>query len=268
MLALMRFPWDEYATGKRAAFAKASFLTLTYPDAFPGAGTGKIDREKVKRDLDTLRKRLSRWPSFQGLLWRIEVEPRKSGKHAGEEAPHFHCIAVFDQPAMIRAVRRWIAGAWFEVVGSGDPKHRKAGTRTDSIYNRGTGRLMQYLGKYIAKVGEHQPIGRLWGIHGEFPQSDGEIYECRDMETWGQSLQKLKKEMGSKSKYLKRYQPWWGGLSLYGAPPDFRKIFDWFFEKVDESFWDDFREKYGRIRFSCSELLEKFNVYEKGANPC
>jgi hypothetical protein len=59
---------------------------LTYPDGFPG------DPRRWKADLKAWFKRLHRrFPDAAGF-WKLELEPRKRGIHAGEIAPHFHLL--------------------------------------------------------------------------------------------------------------------------------------------------------------------------------
>lgn len=127
------------------------FLTLTYPKVWPA------DPKIWKKHLDTWVKRLKRRYSTTSAIWKLE--PQKRG------APHYHLI-VFNVPHISK---HWLAESWFEVVGSGDDKHLRAGTRVESIRTwRG---CMSYASKYTAKVIEELPegweqVGRMWGIIG------------------------------------------------------------------------------------------------------
>jgi hypothetical protein len=127
------------------------FVTLTYPGEWPR------DPKAWKKHLDTFGKRLLRRYPNACAIWKLE--PQKRG------APHYHLI-VLNVP---HVDKDWLAQAWYEVVGSGDTKHLRAGTRVESIRTwRG---CMAYASKYTAKVIEELPegwekVGRMWGIIG------------------------------------------------------------------------------------------------------
>jgi hypothetical protein len=61
--------------------------------------------------------------------------------------------------------RDWLARVWYEIVGSGDPLHLKAGTqvkrpKSDII-------TMVYIAKYLSKggnTGDTGNTGRVWGV--------------------------------------------------------------------------------------------------------
>ncbi len=62
------------------------FITLTYPDGFPG------DPRRWKADLKAWFKRLARqFPDAAGF-WKLELKPRLSGTNVGQVAPHFHLL--------------------------------------------------------------------------------------------------------------------------------------------------------------------------------
>lgn len=125
-----------------------AFITLTYPAEYPAEGS------KVKRDLDTLRKRMKR--KFGGdYLWGMEFQERN--------APHLHLLSSVFIP------KDWLAQAWFEIVGSGDKAHLRAGTRVEGVHSRAQGGA--YMAKaYTAKHGQKEVpvgfenVGRFWGI--------------------------------------------------------------------------------------------------------
>jgi hypothetical protein len=123
------------------------FLTLTYPGEFSGSW------EVWKRDLRQWLKRLGRqYPQAWGC-WRLE--PQKRG------APHFHLLVWGT-----RIDKEWLSRSWFEVVGSGDERHRRAGTQVQAV--RSWNGVKHYTAKYIAKVGELPAewgagVGRWWG---------------------------------------------------------------------------------------------------------
>ena len=116
------------------------FATLTYPDIFDS------DPRRWKRDQDTLFKRiLRRWPSAV-IVWKMEPKKRKSGENKGVIAPHHHLL-VYNVPFL--PLLYWLAGAWYEVVGSKDDRHLKAGTRVELV--RSVRGVLNYTAKYICK---------------------------------------------------------------------------------------------------------------------
>lgn len=130
------------------------FLTLTYP------ATWDADPKRWKRDLEVFGKRLRRYFPTLAYIWRLEFQERG--------APHFHllCFGVRHIPYLL--VARW----WYEVVGSNDAAHLKAGTEVRRVRSwRG---VMSYAAKYMSKVAaasvelpEH--VGRWWGVVGLLP---------------------------------------------------------------------------------------------------
>lgn len=164
-----------YKLGKVDRRAVPLFLTLTYPDQFSD------DYKKWARDIDTFRKRFRRkgWAA----IWRKEFKTRKTGENAGRVAPHFHLLVWGAEYAHLLA---WASQAWYEIVGSGDEKHRQAGTRVEILKNvRGA---RGYVGKYIGKEDQEDldafsvevgSLGRMWGVINEdlIPWADSIVYE-------------------------------------------------------------------------------------------
>lgn len=137
--------------------ARPIFVTLTYPDVF-------TQEAKVwKRDMDTFGKRMARRFPDAGFLWRIEFKERKSGSSAGTVAPHFHLLVYGEG---YRDLLGWVSTAWWEVVGSGNGDHLRAGTGVEKIWSWGG--IMRYVGKYIAKIDDYPSgwNGRAWGVIG------------------------------------------------------------------------------------------------------
>lgn len=130
------------------------FITLTYGKTWP-------PEPKVwKRQLDTFSKRLARKYPHSVAVWRLEFQKRG--------APHYHLI-VFNVAYL---PHRWVAQAWYEIVGSGDPDHLKAGTEVRSVRSwRG---VISYAAKYVSKPQEELSdgvaiplfVGRWWGVFG------------------------------------------------------------------------------------------------------
>lgn len=125
-------------------------VTLTYPAVYP-------DNPKIwKRHLDNFLKRLQRkYPNISGV-WKLE--PQKRG------APHFHLL-VWGAPYL--GLLHCVALMWFQVVGSGDEKHLRAGTRVEQVKSqRG---VMFYASKYLGKeiTVDWGCAGRFWGKFGK-----------------------------------------------------------------------------------------------------
>lgn len=142
---------------RRLAFVAANtsvnfqtMITLTYPNCFPG--NGKL----VKKHLRAFLMRLRRNYDKPDYLWFLEFQKRG--------APHFHVlITTRYTPAM----KSYISQAWYEIVGSEDAKHRKAGTRVEAV--RSKDGATRYALKYAAKMrqkevpGDYQNVGRFYG---------------------------------------------------------------------------------------------------------
>lgn len=155
------------------------FITLTYPGTFP------TDPEKWKRDFDTIWKRLERrFPQACGI-WKLEAQRRG--------APHFHLLVWnIDYKKTVF----WIKQAWYEVVGSCDERHLRAGTRVEAI--RSWNGVMMYAAKYMGKIetcqGWESP-GRFWGVRNKefIPMSDIKVIPI----TYKQACELMR--------YLRRY---------------------------------------------------------------
>lgn len=134
----------------RSKQAGALFVTLTYPSSWPA------DSSSWKRHLDSFWKRCQREYPHLSAIWKLEFQLRG--------APHFHLL-VYGQPFVPHA---WIAEQWFEVVGSGDEAHRKAGTEVRRVESYR--HAAYYASKYLSKIqtnGEGGAyVGRYWGVLG------------------------------------------------------------------------------------------------------
>lgn len=121
-------------------------LTLTYPGEFPSSG------RTVKRHLNAFLVWLRR-RGVRRYFWWLEFQERG--------APHIHVL--LDGPVGKDAVAR----VWYRVVGSGDERHLKAGTRIEWLRSSDAaiGYVCVYANKVVQKhVPEHfQDVGRFWG---------------------------------------------------------------------------------------------------------
>lgn len=127
-------------------------ITLTYPSEYPAARASK-------RDLDVFEKRFRRRFIKAGMVWKLE--PQKRG------APHFHIMVWGVNKIPLEFLRLWVSKAWYDVVGSGDERHLKAGTRVEDIRSRhgAMAYVAKYLGKEVDAADWHEP-GRFWGVIG------------------------------------------------------------------------------------------------------
>ena len=174
------------------------WMDLTYPDLFP---TSPI---RWKRDLEVLAARfLRRWPKASNI-WKLEFEPRKSGRNKGKLAPHFHNLPFnvpWEFPFMAETKENyriyqntngnwvtevfcrgerigvtvggqdnlvhWVRCNWYDIVNSGDARHYLAGTRVDTIDTR-EGSFAYCSKRYVAKPEEVKKLGlkpgRFWGV--------------------------------------------------------------------------------------------------------
>ena len=133
------------------------FITLTYP-----YGHG-FDGERAKRDLAAMLKRMRRYTHSDAVwhdyssFWFLEFQERGS--------IHFHIFSTHRFP------KELIANWWYEIVGSDDERHRRAGTRIEKI-KAGKHGICAYASKYAAKQCQKSVpesfgfVGRFWGVSG------------------------------------------------------------------------------------------------------
>lgn len=142
---------------KRASVVGALFVTLTYPDLFDA------DPAVWHRDLKVMLQRLERRYPAACTVWRLELKRRQSGQNAGAWAPHFHLL-VLNVP---RVSLEWLSRSWYDVVGSGDPRHLRAGTSAERArtFNAVAAYILKYCGK-AQEEGFDGWTGRVWGVSG------------------------------------------------------------------------------------------------------
>ena len=136
-----------------------AFVTLTYPAEYPRDG------RVVKRHLKALRKRMGRgFGDELRAVWAMEFQKRG--------APHFMLLVNCFVPAKLLA--KW----WYEVVGSGDERHLRAGVQAEAP----KGDLRAYfLKRYMAKgdqkavPDDYQHPGRMWGTWGKLGKVELEV---------------------------------------------------------------------------------------------
>ncbi len=135
---------------------KALFATLTYPAAFPW------DYREFKAHLAKFGKRFVYYFPNGAFHWKLEFQKR--------DAPHFHPI-FWNVPVgtgkEMQRFRAWVAENWYEVVGSGDVRHLRAGTSVELM--RSQMAIMRYCAGYLSDTDQTRPgqsVGRYWGVVG------------------------------------------------------------------------------------------------------
>jgi hypothetical protein len=140
-------------------------VTLTYPNDFPTDGA--TCKEHLRRFLQEMQREYKRTDVFKqdpehfqawhSSFWFLEFQKRG--------APHFH---IFTNWAPYKS---WVSLRWYEIVGSQDQDHYKAGTRVERLVGGNRG-MVSYASKYAAKlIQKVAPVGftnlgRWWGVFG------------------------------------------------------------------------------------------------------
>jgi hypothetical protein len=164
-----------------------SFVTVTYPAEFP------CDGILVKKHFNALLKRLGRFLGPFQYLWFLEFQSRG--------APHFHVFLDRALPEPLKSMERstgrrkksclvhwpwqdWISAAWFDIVGSGDEKHLRAGSSWEKVLKP------DGAARYVAKESyktfqkvvpkEYQNVGRFWGCSKGVNPDEGKIVYCSE----------------------------------------------------------------------------------------
>jgi hypothetical protein len=161
-----------------------------------------------------------------GVLWRLERQKRG--------AWHYHCLVAFAprKAPRIAALRTWASDSWAAVVGSGDPRHLRAGTQcrwvTGADDPARMAALQGYLAKYMAKAGptlvDHAtgailPSGRCWGTWGDVPLTCLGAVEFTAA-AYAEVLRRLNaKGAACGSWYLSSLSERWAGFALVGDGP-------------------------------------------------
>lgn len=163
--AISALPWP--GLGGSEVF----FLTLTYPGEW--SRDGRVWQQHLRAFV--------RWLRSEGLVWGVWKR-----EHQRRGAPHFHlwCVCPYwtldERPQWwLRSFRDRVSRKWFEVVGSGDEAHLRAGTQVHLLPPGQS--AVGYFKAYVCKPDEgkeyqhqlpddvHRP-GRWWGHWG---QDDG-----------------------------------------------------------------------------------------------
>ena len=162
---------------------RMALLTLTYPGDWR---EWCPNPKRVYEHLHALAKRFLRATGRHfSIVWKREFQRRG--------APHFHALGPMPAIVAGRPIREWLADAWYEIVGSGDERHRRAGTAVDwseglrmADANRAAAYFTGYsAGKADGKAyqdeapdgwcNDNGSVGRWWGTMGV----DATIAEAR-----------------------------------------------------------------------------------------
>lgn len=162
-----------------------SFVTLTYPAEFP------CDGKIVKRHLHAVLAALRRKCPGVSYLWFLEFQKRG--------APHLHVFLSAEMPGPLETMKRaggrvrksvqtyfpwqdWLSSRWFEIVGSGDAKHLRAGAAWE-VVEKPDG-AARYVAKECYKTWQKvvpedfQSVGRFWGCSRDVRVDPGREVFC------------------------------------------------------------------------------------------
>lgn len=226
----------EYTSAARRRFQELFCSMAT--DVLLGSWAGRLswaddtlpDGKEVKRCLKVLQTRLTQgWPAVC-LMWRMEIEPRKSGEHVGRMVPHIHYVVVAHEGVELDVFAAWIQKAWHKITGSGDVNHTVDGIGAQLREVYGNPRMVSwYVSKYVTKSARENIAqgfgwtGRWWGVMGRknFPRAKSEDIVLRGREIV--ELRRLVRAWLRRTKSGKRYAKKMSrntgvGFSLLGIP--------------------------------------------------
>lgn len=152
------------------------FMTPTYPDEI--WFVKNLTMRDFQDHLNALFKRMQRkWPNV-GIVWRKEIEVRKSGRYKGWVAPHGHLVVdgITDELGGEFGVRKWLRENWTEIIGATNLEKR---VRVDVQVAKNRRHIYWYVSKYVSKptpeaekeISEYfhnhaGDFGRHWGVVG------------------------------------------------------------------------------------------------------
>jgi hypothetical protein len=170
----------------REQISKSLFVTLTYPRTFPR------ESSTYKHHLDLFGRRLRRRFPAASLVWKLEFQVR--------QAPHYHLI-VLGIPFL---AKQWLSRVWYEVVGSGDIRHKRAGTQVQRVesYRRALSYAAKYLGK-MASSNDNQDAGRFWGVIGRESLPRHVIFTRVDKRGFSRIVRCIRNLVASRSRLAK-----------------------------------------------------------------
>lgn len=136
-------------------------VTLTYPGFF--TSNGAESKNHLRRFLQELQRECIRngklaTGELHSAFWFLEFQERG--------APHYHIFTNWIPK------KEWISKRWYEIVGSDDERHFRAGTNCVEL-QRGRSGTISYASKYAAKLTQkiappdYENCGRFWGVYGD-----------------------------------------------------------------------------------------------------
>jgi len=176
--------------------ARPAMVTLTYPATWrPWC----VDARQLVRHREALKERWRRRYGAPVGVWVVEFQPRKRRAASEQHAPHLHLYVGLpeamsdDEYAGLRArmfgrralerqfgkyegrgkvkppegeFSEWLLRSWWEVVGSGQPSHRKRGADVTPLFWSDTNRVKvaQYLWRESGKWGQKTPPEGFGGL--------------------------------------------------------------------------------------------------------
>ena len=120
----------------------------------------------------------------------------------------------------------WASLAWYNVVGSHNTDHLKAGVRCERV--RSWGGVMSYTAKYMSKAdGESMggvEMGRQWGIHNRKCIPWAKLITLQLDNEVGVRLRRVARKYLEKRLRFPRNYPY--GITLYANPESFRRLWE------------------------------------------
>ncbi len=144
-----------------------TMVTLTYPGFYPT--NGKAVKEHLRRFLQEVRREYCRELKAVGAVGAEQITAEHSSfwflEFQSRGAPHFHIFTTWSPS------KEWVSKRWYEIVGSEDDRHLRAGTRVELLHSGKAG-TVAYASKYAVKMEQktvpegYENVGRFWGVYG------------------------------------------------------------------------------------------------------
>jgi hypothetical protein len=179
-----------YSKGSRLRFMKRLGRTRHVPNLWQDhtfaddVMKGKTIKERQEY-AEATKKRYVRMLRYKGfdffMIWRIHLEPRKSGDLKGEMVPHYHCFyLVYGLSSSEILAHAWLqAEVWVRATKTKMVAEAKSVALHPKSYRKIDSRRDAYRYassyKYVSRdnaVEMKEGIGRAWGVHGSCPDAD------------------------------------------------------------------------------------------------
>lgn len=197
---------------------QGSWLALTYHDEWGGSWRDwKADLRRFLARFDY------RFPLCRAVVWRLEFQARG--------APHYHLLILWPRghrpPA--GALHSWCRHNWNHCLGQEhDSLHGRHGAHLVDVHtDEGLGRLLGYLTKELCRVDQDvvgRPTGRVWGVRGDLPLSDGLIVDLTEGE-WLEFIERVHLLPGAAhSWYLRAVNENWAGFVVLSGGDELEEL--------------------------------------------